>query len=92
MDPDAAWKSLAEFDYGDPMQASQWRDVARDLFGWLKRGGFPPKITGNVELDRLAAKATCIRLLCFSGVAPSERLAPRTSLVGGSVAQHELDG
>jgi hypothetical protein len=42
MDPDACWRDLVE-----AIQESDYKTAgerAEDLLGWMKRGGFPPKI------------------------------------------------
>lgn len=59
MDPNAAWKLMAEAG-GD---GEQRFDAALGLRNWLAVGGFPPRITGIDEFDRLAAQATCDAVL-----------------------------
>lgn len=65
MDPEAAWAELIQ-SYSD---GRRWT-IAADLLEWLNKGGFPPKITGNQEFDRVAATAVCEHVL--EGYPPTE--------------------
>lgn len=47
----------------DPDNARRQWDIARDLRTWIQRGGFPPRITGFVEFDKLVALATCEEII-----------------------------
>ena len=67
MDPDANWKEMASLDVDSPADRNRLKDLARALSQWLKGGGFPPKITGNTEFDRMVAKAACLPILCLCG-------------------------
>jgi len=61
MDPQATWEQLlAAYTAGD------WdilEERATDLIGWLDRGGFPPTIINQTDLDsdwnRALARAGC---------------------------------
>jgi hypothetical protein len=65
MDPQAAWDQLlAAYAAGD------WdilEERATDLIGWLDRGGFPPTILNQTDLDpdwnRALARAGCLHAL-----------------------------
>lgn len=57
MDPNATWRMLAE-SYGS--DSDHAKELAQALLYWLDKGGFPPKITGNAELDRIVAWNTCV--------------------------------
>lgn len=35
---------------------------ARSLLKWLKKDGFPPRISGNHLFDKIVAKATCEKM------------------------------
>jgi hypothetical protein len=57
MDPQATWNALAKaIQAGDTEEAAM---IADDLYSWLCRGGFPPKITGLPIFDAIVARATC---------------------------------
>jgi len=65
MDPQAAWEQLlAAYAAGD------WdilEERATDLIAWLDRGGFPPMILHqpdiDSELNRTLARAGCLHVL-----------------------------
>jgi len=65
MDPQAAWEQLfAAYAAGD------WdilEERATDLIAWLDRGGFPPMILHqsdiDSELNRALARAGCLHVL-----------------------------
>ena len=65
MDPQAAWDQLlAAYAAGD------WDEIeehATDLLAWLDRGGFPPMIIQQPDLDsdwnRALARAGCLHVL-----------------------------
>ncbi len=44
--------------------------IAGELLEWLNKGGFPPKLTGREEYDRVAATAVCEHIL--EGYPPTE--------------------
>jgi len=63
--PQAAWEQLlAAYSAGD---WDQIQERATDLIAWLDRGGFPPLIVPNSELDpnwnRALARAGCLYAL-----------------------------
>ncbi len=56
MDPDKAWADLAEcFTSTEEADWDRIGELADNLLHWLKRDGFPPKITGNRAFDKLVA-------------------------------------
>ena len=65
MDPQAAWEQLlAAYAAGD---WEQIEERATDLLAWLDRGGFPPMIIRQPELDadwnRALARSGCLHAL-----------------------------
>jgi hypothetical protein len=65
MDPQATWDQLlAAYAAGD---WEQIEERATDLLAWLDRGGFPPTIIQQPELDgdwnRTLARAGCVHAL-----------------------------
>ena len=65
MDPQAAWDQLlAAYADGD---WEQIEERANDLLAWLDRGGFPPMIIQQSDLDsywnRALARAGCLHAL-----------------------------
>jgi hypothetical protein len=60
MDPNAAWRELAS-----AIECDDWghaAEIADGLLAWLARAGFPPKVTGHVEFDRIVVQAACWRI------------------------------
>jgi hypothetical protein len=61
MDPDACWRDLVE-----AIQESDYKTAgerAEDLLGWMKRGGFPPKINLENEIQHRIAFARILTSL-----------------------------
>ena len=65
MDPQAAWDQLLA-----AYAAGNWdilEERATDLIGWLDRGGFPPAILNQPDLDsdwnQALARAGCLHAL-----------------------------
>ncbi len=57
MDPNQTWLDMA-----DAVSRDNWQlagELAEDLFDWLVRGGFPPRLTGTPDFDRVVARAAC---------------------------------
>lgn len=76
MDPQTAWDQLLA-----ACAAGDWdvtEERATDLLAWLDRGGFPPTIVRQPELDaewnRVLARAGCHHAL---NVARAHRSVPR---------------
>lgn len=55
MDPNATWAELLRA-YGD-CDTEVFQHTAADLKAWLNKGGFPPRTTGLLNLDRVMALA-----------------------------------
>lgn len=54
MDPQAAWIELAEcFTSPDSVDWERVSELADGLLHWVKRGGYPPSITGYREFDKI---------------------------------------
>lgn len=57
MDPEATWRDLSEA-YAE----SDWdriEELAGALFQWVHNGGFPPRILGKSEFDRMVVSSVC---------------------------------
>lgn len=57
MDPNATWEQMAA-----AVSAGRWEEAtatAEDLSVWLSKGGFPPRVTGRQNFDRIVATAAC---------------------------------
>jgi hypothetical protein len=57
MDPNQTWLDMA-----DAVSRDNWQhagELADDLINWLARGGFPPRLTGTIEFDRIVARTAC---------------------------------
>jgi hypothetical protein len=66
MDPNANWKEMSECNDGPfptDEQVDRRKELAQSLQQWLRKGGFPPKITGHQEFDLLVAEATCKEIM-----------------------------
>ena len=63
MDPEKAWRQLAEAIAND--DSSLATELADGLLAWLDRNGFPPKITGLLAFDRMVVEATCDRIVAW---------------------------
>jgi hypothetical protein len=63
MDPNKAWQALSEEFEGEQTDWQALGEVAEALLTWLKRDGFPPKITGNAAFDKLIALRACEALV-----------------------------
>ena len=57
MDPSESWTELSRAIGDNDWQAAGGR--ADELLGWLRKGGFPPRITGIEPFDRIVTRATC---------------------------------
>jgi len=57
MDP-TAWKLK-----GSSLRATEAKERAEDLLGWLRKDGFAPRIGGHPTFDRLVAESICKALI-----------------------------
>lgn len=57
MDPNAAWAEALRAHQAQEPEA--FAEACASLCHWLERGGFPPRITGILALDRMMAQAVC---------------------------------
>ena len=63
MDPDKAWRQLAEAIADDDWTLAT--ELADGLLAWLDRNGCPPKVTGQIIFDRMVVHATCDRIAAW---------------------------
>lgn len=56
MDPSTVWQQMSEAVEEDDWERAA--ELADDLLEWLRKGGFPPCISGQEKFDRLVALRT----------------------------------
>ena len=63
MDPDKAWREIAEAIGDDDWVRAA--ELADGLILWLDRDGYAPKVTGQIIFDRMVVHATCDRIAAW---------------------------
>ena len=57
MDPTASWEELSRAIAGDNWPVASI--LADEILAWLRKGGFPPRISGVEQFDRIVARSMC---------------------------------
>lgn len=57
MDPNATWAEILRAYRDDDEEAC--REACQNLLAWLRKAGFPPRISGIPDLDRIMVQAVC---------------------------------
>jgi hypothetical protein len=63
MDPNALWRDLSQ-----AIADNEWSlagELAESLKKWLQSGGFPPRVTGVAEFDRIVTRSTAEAIACW---------------------------
>ena len=63
MDPDYAWQAIVDGYSQRTRERAELYDAADGLREWIRKDGFAPRITGNVDLDRKIAVCVCDSLI-----------------------------
>lgn len=63
MDPDQAWKDLAEAIEEDDWPKAE--EQAYNLIRWIEDGGFPPTVTGKEAFDAILVRDACSAVLSW---------------------------